>query len=264
MVGNSTAGGSETGSNAVAASGDRVIMVDASPSPHAEILAAAKGVLKVESYELKVIRCTDYVQPSPALESRSLGVNYFQRLSCPENLNKERGTRLVSMTAIRYEPSGTYADKPKDPKNVQDGAKIVAPDGMTNEAGALLLPADQGLIGLKSSTDINATEQDIAENPYKIEVVGVEAAQAPCSLPSVDFGAISGNFVITVGLKVSDVLVTEPADSVTAKACMNVIAVREGDESSDRARVLIRTLTTAGIKWLIGSRYQGAVIPILW
>lgn len=258
----SAAGGSEAGSSAAEATGDKVITVGASPSPHAEILEAAKEALKAEGYELKVVEYTDYVQPNLALESKSLDANYFQHLPYLENFNKERGTKLVSVAAIHYEPFGIYAGKSKDLKSLPEGAKIAVPNDVTNEARALLLLADQGLITLKDNTDINATKQDIVENPHKIEIVEVEAAQVPRSLQDVDFGVVNGNFAIASGLKVADALATEAADSVAAKTYANIVVVREGDENSEKTQALVKALTTAEIKQFIENKYQGAVVPI--
>lgn len=258
----SAAGSSEAGSSVAAATGDKVITVGASPSPHAEILEAAKAALKAEGYELKVLEYTDYVQPNLALESNSLDANYFQHLPYLENFNKERGTKLVSVAAIHYEPFGIYAGKSKDLKNLPEGAKIAVPNDVTNEARALLLLADQGLITLKDNTDINATKQDIVENPHNIEIVEVEAAQVPRSLQDVDFGVVNGNFAIASGLKVADALATEAADSVAAKTYANIVVVREGDENSEKTQALVKALTTAEIKQFIENKYQGAVVPI--
>lgn len=258
----SAAGSSEAGRSAAAATGDKVITVGASPSPHAEILEAAKAALKAEGYELKVVEYTDYVQPNLALESKSLDANYFQHLPYLENFNKERGTKLVSVAAIHYEPFGIYAGKSKDLKSLPDGAKIAVPNDVTNEARALLLLADQGLITLKDNTDINATKQDIVENPHNIEIVEVEAAQVPRSLQDVDFGVVNGNFAIASGLNVADALATEAADSVAAKTYANIVVVREGDENSEKTQALVKALTTAEIKQFIENKYKGAVVPI--
>ena len=258
----SAAGSSEAGSSAAAATGDKVITVGASPSPHAEILEAAKDALKAEGYELTVVEYTDYVQPNLALESKSLDAHYFQHLPYLENFNKERGTKLVSVAAIHYEPFGIYAGKSKDLKSLPDGAKIAVPNDVTNEARALLLLADQGLITLKDNTDINATKQDIVENPHNIEIVEVEAAQVPRSLQDVDFGVVNGNFAIASGLNVADALATEAADSVAAKTYANIVVVREGDENSEKTQALVKALTTAEIKQFIENKYQGAVVPI--
>lgn len=258
----SAAGSSEAGSSAAEATGDKVITVGASPSPHAEILEAAKDALKAEGYELKVVEYTDYVQPNLALESKSLDANYFQHLPYLENFNKERGTKLVSVAAIHYEPFGIYAGKSKDLKNLPEGAKIAVPNDVTNEARALLLLADQGLITLKDNTDINATKQDIVENPHNIEIVEVEAAQVPRSLQDVDFGVVNGNFAIASGLNVADALATEAADSVAAKTYANIVVVREDDENSEKTKALVKALTTAEIKQFIENKYQGAVVPI--
>ena len=249
-------------SGASGAEGDKLITVGASPSPHAEILEAAKEALKAEGYELKIVEYTDYVQPNLALESKSLDANYFQHLPYLENFNKERGTKLVSVAAIHYEPFGIYAGKSSNLAEIKDDAKIAVPNDVTNEARALLLLADQGLITLKDNTDINATKQDIVENPHNIEIVEVEAAQVPRSLQDVDFGVVNGNFAIASGLKVADALATEAADSVAAKTYANIITVREGDENSEKTKALVKALQTAEIKQFIENKYQGAVVPI--
>ena len=239
------------------------VRVGASPVPHAKILEYVRDNLAADAgIEIEIKEFDDYVLPNASLSDGSLDANYFQHLPYLENFNKERGTKLVSVAAIHYEPFGIYAGKSKDLKNLPDGAKIAVPNDVTNEARALLLLADQGLIALKDNTDINATKQDIVENPHKIEIVEVEAAQVPRSLQDVDFGVVNGNFAIASGLKVADALATEAADSVAAKTYANIVVVREGDENSEKTQALVKALTTAEIKQFIENKYQGAVVPI--
>lgn len=239
-----------------------VLKVGATPSPHAEILNAAKELLAAEGYDLQVVEYTDYVQPNLALDSGELDANYFQHGPYLDNFVKERGTKLISAGAIHYEPFGIYAGKSADLKNVPEGAKIAVPNDVTNEARALLLLADQGLITLKDSTDINATKQDIVENPLKLDIIEVEAAQVPRSLQDVDFGVVNGNYALAAGLKVADALATEAADSVAAKTYANIVAVREGEENSAKAQALLKALTSEEIRTFIEESYSGAVVPI--
>jgi len=189
--------------------------------------------------------------------------NFFQHLPYLDNfISEHKEMKLANAGGVHIEPMGVYSHKIKKLDELKDGASVSIPNDPTNGGRALLLLARANLIKLKDNTDINATKQDIVENPHKIEIVEVEAAQVPRSLPDVDFGVINGNFAIAAGLKVSDALAAESADSVAAKTYANIIAVREGDENSDKTKALVKALTTAEIKQFIENKYQGAVVPI--
>ena len=169
-------GAATTAAASSSAASDNVITVGASPSPHAEILEAIKPELEAQGYELKVVEYSDYVQPNVALSEGDLDANYFQHLPYLENYNTENGTDLASAGAIHFEPMGLYAGKSSDITNVPDGAKIAVPSDATNEARALLLLQDQGVIKLTDGVGLEATANDIVENPHNVELVEVEAA----------------------------------------------------------------------------------------
>ncbi len=185
------------------------IIIGATPAPHAEILNAAKDILKEKGYELVVKEYTDYVQPNMALESGDLDANYFQHKPYLDQFNEQKGTDLVSAAAIHYEPFGIYAGKTDSIDKLPDGAQIAVPNDVSNEARALLLLADQGLIGLKEGVELDATKNDIVKNDKNFKIVEVEAAQLPRSLGDVDVAVINGNYAIEAGLKVSDALAVE-------------------------------------------------------
>lgn len=238
------------------------LVVGASPAPHAEILNAAKGILAKEGYDLQIKEYTDYVQPNIALEAGDLDANYFQHFPYLEEFNKERGTKLVSAAAIHYEPFGIYAGKTATLDGLKDGAKVAVPNDATNEARALLLLEAQGLIKLKDGVGLNATKNDVAENPKKLDIVEIEAAQIPRSLQDVDIAVINGNYAIAAGLKVSDALAVEDKDSVAATTYGNIIAVKEGHEKDDKTLALVNALTSDEVKKFIDDKYDGAVIPL--
>lgn len=240
----------------------KVIKVGASPAPHAEILEAAKPVLKDEGYDLQIVEYTDYIQPNVALSSGELDANYFQHYPYLENFNKENNTTLVSAGAIHYEPFGIYAGKASSLDALADGAKVAVPNDTTNEARALLLLEANGLIKLNPDAGLNATKQDITENSKKLDIQEVEAAQVPRSLKDVDIAVINGNYAIDAGLKVSDALATEDAKSLSATTYANIIAVREGDEKSDAILALIKALENDSVKNFIETKYNGAVVPM--
>ena len=254
---------SESSSESAAASKElKTITVGASPAPHAEILEAAKPVLKEEGYGLKIVEYNDYIQPNVALESGELDANYFQHYPYLENFNKEHGTKLDSAGAIHYEPFGIYAGKTKSLDALKDGAKVSVPNDATNEARALLLLEANGLLKLKEGVGINATKQDIVENPKNLDIEEIEAAQVARTLSDVDIAVVNGNYAIQAGLKVSDALAIEDAKSIAATTYANIIAVRDGDQKSDATLALIKALESDTVKKFIETKYNGAVVPM--
>lgn len=244
------------------ASNGTVITVGASPSPHAEILKAVEDEIKAAGYELKVVEYNDYVQPNVALSEGDLDANYFQHKPYLDNYNQENGTDLVSAVAIHFEPMGIYAGKSSDIKNVPDGAKIAVPSDATNEARALLLLQDQGVLKLKDGVGLEATKNDIAENPHNVEFVEVEAASVPRTLQDADFGVINGNYALSAGLDTTATLASEGAGSEAAKTYANIVAVRKGEDQTDKTKALVKALTSDTAKKFIENQYKGSVIPV--
>ena len=255
-------GAATTAAASSSAASDNVITVGASPSPPAEILEAIKPELEAQGYELKVVEYSDYVQPNVALSEGDLDANYFQHLPYLENYNTENGADLASAGAIHFEPMGLYAGKSSDITNVPDGAKIAVPSDATNEARALLLLQDQGVIKLTDGVGLEATANDIIENPHNVELVEVEAAAVPRSLQDVDFGVINGNYALSAGLDTSATLASEGADSEAAQTYANIIAVRSGDEDSEKTQALLKALTSDTARKFIEDTYKGSVIPV--
>ena len=258
-------GGSTSSSDSSAAANtgdsDKVITVGATPTPHAEILNAAKDALEAEGYTLKVVEFTDYVQPNTALVDGDLDANYFQHTPYLNNFNKENGTDLVAAFDMHYEPFGIYAGKTKSLGSLKDGAMVAVPNDTTNEARALLLLQSNGLIKLKDGAGLTATRRDIAENPKKLKIEEIEAAQLVRALPDVDLAIINGNYAILGGLKVADALSAEKADSIAATTYANILAVRAGDENRPELKALIDALKSDQVKEFMTKKYEGAVVP---
>ena len=241
---------------------DKKIVVGASPTPHAEILRAAEETLKEKGYTLEIKEFTDYVQPNLTLSNGELDANYFQHKPYLDNFNEENGTELVSAGAVHYEPLGLYAGKTAALDALQDGAIIAVPNDTTNEARALLLLETNGLIKLNPDAGLSATTKDIVENPKNLKIQELEAAQISRSLQDVDMAVINGNYALDAGLKVSDAIAKEEKDSEAAQTYANVVAVRKGDENSEKTKALMEALKSDAVKKYIEEQYQGAVEPI--
>ena len=241
----------------------KVITVAASPSPHAEILAVAGEVLAAEGYELQVTEFTDYVQPNMVVENDEFDANYFQHQPYLTDFNAENGTHLVSVAAIHYEPFGIYSSKHASLDEIAEGAIITVPNDTTNEARALQLLQAQGIITLAEGAGLNATKQDIVENPYNVDIQEIEAAALPPTLDSADFAVINGNYAIPAGLNVAeDALACEDAASEAAQTFANILVVKEGNEEAEKVQALVKALQSEKVKTFINETYEGAVVPI--
>ena len=249
---------------AAAADGDTTITVAASQTPHSEILEQAKSILADEGYDLEVTVFEDYVQPNNVVESGDFDANYFQHVNYLNSFNEENGTHLVVATngKIHYEPFGIYGGTKKSLDDVADGDAIAIPNDTTNEARALLLLQQVGLIKLADGVGVTATVNDVTENPHNLQLVEVEAAQVAKQLPSVAFGVINGNYALENGLSVEkDALATESADGDAIQQYVNVIAVKDGNQDLSKIKALTDALHSDTVVNYINDTYQGAVVP---
>ncbi len=243
---------------------DKTVTVAASPTPHAEILnKVVKPILQKEGYKLVVKEFTDYVQPNTATEEGEVDANYYQHLPYLDNFNKEKGTHLVSVGGIHFEPFGLYPGKTKTIKALADGATVAVPNDPTNEARALLLLQDAGLLKLKNPKDINATVKDITSNPKNLKFKELEAATVPTAIKDVDLAAMNGNYAIQAGFNpTKDPLTSEKVGGIAAKTYENIIVVKKGSEKLTKIKALLKALKTSEVHDYITKTYKGAVLPV--
>ena len=238
------------------------IKVAASATPHAEILEQVKPILAEQGWELEITVFNDYVQPNNVVESGEFDANYFQHIPYLDSFNEEQGTHLVNAGGIHYEPFGIYPGTKSDLSTLESGDVIAVPNDTTNEARALLLLQDNGIITLKDGVGLEATVLDIVDNPHEIKIQELEAAQVPRVKDEVAFVVLNGNYALEAGFSVSkDSVAYEQSDSEAAKTYVNVIAVKEGNENNDGIKALVDTLKSDAIVNYINNTYDGAVIP---
>ena len=243
---------------------DNVIRVGVSPTPHGEIMEVVKEVLAEEGYELEIVTFSDYVQPNENLESEDLDANYFQHQQYLDQFNEERGTHLVSVADVHYEPMGIFPGRCSSLEELPDRATIAVPNDVTNEARALILLQEQGLITLDENAGIEATIVDIVDNPKNLEIVEMEAAQITNILQDLDLAVINGNYALQAGLNAAtDAIATEDPDSdIIRNYYVNVLAVREGHENDEKTQALVNALLSDTVRDYINENYSGSVVPV--
>ncbi|MBC5580661.1 metal ABC transporter substrate-binding protein [Anaerofilum sp. BX8] len=263
-AGSSAAGSSAAGPSSAAASSTAVtatLTVGASPSPHAQILNdVIAPLLAAQGIELVVREFDDYIIPNTALEAGELDANYFQHTPYLENFNEENGTHLAVGAEVHFETMALYPGKTASLDVLADGASIAIPNDTTNEARALQLLAAQGLITLKEGVGLEATPNDVVENPKNLKFEEVVAAQIPNLLADVDLGIANGNYALGAGIA-GTAIAKEGADSEAAQTYPNVLAIREGDERPE-LKALIEAMTSPEVKAYIEETYEGTVIAV--
>lgn len=241
---------------------DGTITVAASTTPHAEILEQVKPILAEQGYTLEVTVFNDYVQPNQVVESGEFDANYFQHIPYLDSFNEEQGTHLVNAGGIHYEPFGIYPGTKSDLSAIAEGDVIAVPNDTTNEARALLLLQDNGILTLKEGVGLEATVRDIEENPHNVEIQELEAAQVPRVKDEVAFVVLNGNYAMEAGFSVAkDAVSYEQSDSEAAQTYVNVIAVKEGNENEAGIKALVEALKSDTVKEFINNTYDGGVIP---
>ena len=250
------------GAREEAASDEVTIKVGANITPHAEILREAQPLLKEQGINLEIVELEDSITPNTGVIEGSLDANYFQHVPYLDQFNEENGSELVSIGAIHYEPFGVYAGRTTDLKDLPDGALVAVPNNVTNEARALLLLAQEGLLTLKDDAGIEATIGDIVENPKNIEFKELAPEQLVAALPDVDVAVINGNYAIEGGLHVSQALAVEANDGLAAQTYGNIIATSPDKKDDPALKALVEVLQGDEIKAFIEGKYDGAVVPL--
>ena len=166
---------------------------------------------------------------------------------------------LIFALAACSNSSNSSDDKASDDSSAKT-IKIAVPNDTTNEARALLLLQEAGIIKLKDGAGITATKNDIEENPYNVEIVEAEAAAIPQLLPDVSYAVINSNYAINAGLNpVKDSLFKEGSSSAYA----NVLVVKEGNENTDAVKALKAALESKKVADFINEKYDGSVISVV-
>lgn len=255
-------GNSEGSSNDSSSNGDdKVIKVGVSPVPHEEIMEVAKPLLEAKGYTVEIVEFTDYVLPNTALESGEIDANYFQHIAYLNSFNADNGTHLTYTAEIHLEPMGAFSKKYKTVDEVEEGAVVAVPDDPSNEARALRVLDAAGLIEVNDGELI--TTADITSNPKNLEFKELEAATLPRVLEDVDIAVINGNYALEAGLDVNnDAFYAEDKNVESLKERRNVLAVKEGNENSQKIKDLTEALTSDEVREFIEEKYKGAVVPV--
>ncbi|MCO4859241.1 MetQ/NlpA family ABC transporter substrate-binding protein [Herbaspirillum sp. WGmk3] len=233
------------------------IKMGVTAGPHAEIMEQVKKLLEKDGVQMKVIEFTDYIQPNAALAAGDLDANSYQHQPYLDAQIKDRGYKFVSVGSTITFPMGVYSKKIKSLNDLKQGARVGVPNDPTNGGRALLVLQAKGVIKLKADAGLKATPLDIVENPKKIKIIELDAAQLPRSLDDFDAAVINGNYAESAGLSpTKDAIAVEASTGPYA----NVIAVRTADKDKPWVAKLVKAYHSPEVKKFVLEKYKGSVI----
>lgn len=248
----------ETASNG---SGEIVTLtVGASPVPHANILTYIDENLAEEAgIDLEIVEYSDYVLPNRNLDAGELDANFFQHVPYFDVQVDENGYDFEHGEGVHIEPYAVYSESLESLDDLEDGAKVSIVNDPSNQARALWLLEDNGLITLDESVE-NPTIYDVTENPKNLEFVEVEAPNLPRTLDQVAISIINGNFALEGGLVPSeDAIATESGED---NPYANVLAWRADSEKAEAIQILEELLHSQDVADFITESYpDGEVVP---
>jgi D-methionine transport system substrate-binding protein len=241
----------------------RPLRIGVTAGPHAQVMGKVREIAAQpdgpgSGLALRVVEFTDYMQPNLALAAGDLDANSYQHLPFLEQQVRDRRLSLVPVGKTLVFPMGVYSRRHRAVQAIPQGGRVAIPNDPKNGGRALALLASSGAFALKPGADGRATVADITENPRRLRVVELEAAQLPRALDEVEAAAINTNYAIPAGLNpVRDAILRESAESPYA----NVIAARRGDEGAPWLRRLLAAYHTEEVKVFVEQTFQGAVAP---
>ena len=245
-----------------------VIVIGATPSPHAEVLNFIAEDMAELGFPIEVKVFNDYNLPCPAVASGELAANYFAHIPFINGYNDSvsEDEQVVPVIGVHYEPFGIYSNKIESLDQLPEGATVCIPNDVSNQTRALFLLQDAGLIVLpedaEPTDELNVT--DIVEIKNGLQISDIDAAQLPSTLEDKDIVVINGNFALDAGLSPAvDAIFLEPADGEAASIYANYVVINPEDAEAEWVAALQSCLCSEKVYdfLLDNETYAGGVVP---
>lgn len=234
------------------------ISVGITPGYSEQVMEYAAKEAAKQGLTVNIKTFSDYVTPDQALAAGDIDLSSFQHGPFLQAFNEKNGTHLVSIGNTYLAPLRVYSNKITSIKDVPDGAKVSIPNDPSNGGRALLLLDHNGLLKLKPGTDpTKATINDIAENPKKLEIIELEAAQLPRSLDDVTISVINAGYAKSANLDSKKALATEDNTS----PYVNIIAAREQDKDNPTYQKFVKIFQSDNVRKYINDNFSDGLVP---
>ncbi|WP_339180668.1 MetQ/NlpA family ABC transporter substrate-binding protein [Oceanobacillus sp. FSL W7-1293] len=236
---------------------DGVLTVGVTAGPHEEIVEKIAEIAAEDDLEIETVVFSDYVMPNVSLDEGEIDISSFQTEPFMDSMVEERGLDIVKVADTVTFPMGVYSESVDSLEDLPDGATLGLPGDPTNSGRALLLFEQAGLITLEEGLGVNATVNDVVDNPKDLELLELDSAQIPRQLGEVDAAAINSNFAIEAGLSPNDDSLFIEQDSTF----VNLIAARTENQDDEVVQQFIDIYHTDEVKEFIEENFDGSVVP---
>lgn len=256
-------GSAKTDSGAQAPASDKKnIKIGATAGPYSDMASKAiKPILEKKGYKVEVVEFSDYIQPNKALANGSLDANLFQHIIYLKKFAADNKMDISPVISVPTAPMGVYSNKFKSLDEIKEGSSLAVANDPANLARTLLMLQDTGLIKIKADVDpAKASEKDIAENPKKLAIKPLEAAQLPRALEGADLAAVPGNFALAAKMDLTKALKLENM----AEDYRNVVAVKTSDMEAPFAKDLKAAVESPEFAKTIDEQFKGFSKPKWW
>jgi D-methionine transport system substrate-binding protein len=242
---------------AVQAQAADTLRIGTSAGPYTEILEfAGKIYTAKEGIAVKITEFPDYTMPNAALEQGDIDLNHFQHKPYLDNQIATRGYHLAAVERSIIVPMGIYAKSLKSLADLKDGAAVAIPNDPSNGARALILLQQAGVLKLDPAVGIKATVLDVTDNPKKLKIKEIDAAQLPRSLDDVAVAAVPLNYAVAAGMTPKTALFAESADTQWGLW----FVAREDHKADPKVLKYIAAFRSPEVKAFIDQRFPGTIV----
>ena len=257
-----TACSDETNHDGNSAHHKDVIKIGTSPGDFADLVRDYLAPeLEKSGYKVSLSEITDIVIPNVSVEEGSLDLNIFQHKPYMDEFNRNQKGHLVPIVQVPTAPYGIYTGKLQSLAEVKEGATIGIPSNVTNFSRGLLILEDIGWITLRDdiADRFQIGKHDIIDNPYRLNLKEIEAAQVVRVRPDLDYAIINGNFALDAGIHFREALATEPS-----KHFINWVVVHEQNQNTPWAHKVVEILNSDHFKAYAATRFANYNFPLVW
>lgn len=240
----------------------RPLRVGVTSGVHAQVLERVRDLVQPRGLALRITEFGDFIQPNAALAAGDLDANTYQHQPFLDQQIRDRGYKLAPVGRTVMTAMAVFSKKAKTAADLPQGARVAIPNDPTNGGRALVLLANAGVLKLREGADFRSTTLDITENPKRVRIVELEAAQIARALDDVDAGAITGNYAVAAGMDpLRDSLVVEKADPALIRLYCCLVVAKQSDADTSWAKALAAGYADPALKEWVTTAFKGAVIP---
>lgn len=197
-----------------------------------------------EGITVELVDFGSYEQPNPALTEGEIDLNQFQHIVYLAEYNNASGSDLTPIGSTAIYPLGLYSKKYDDVDSIPEGETVAVPDDASNQARALNVLQQAGLVELKSGGTPYSDLADVDTDKSKVKVTALEAALIPTSLPDVAAAIINNDFVQDAGLTFEDAIAEDDPEDASALPYVNIFAARAEDADNETYLKLVEIFQT--------------------